>query len=224
MGDGDIHSTAIPGTPAGFRMRTNSRVRKATPPQPAKTQRIVTDADGARSATIQPTRMFSRLLLLLLAPHVGAFTPTRIAACAHAQRPAVDSALLLGAVPARTQRRMPSPRLAEDGDKPVESAADDGYPGREVIRSIFAVIFEIQNVFFNVLGVLLACGLALNVCGLGYEFTPDGFVVKPLTEWREINADRRFARAADQWALFGTMPEPGTRLMPSSDEAARGRP
>ena len=76
---------------------------------------------------------------------------------------------------------------------------DNGYPGRAMVRSVFEVIFEVQRVFFDVLAGLLAVGLVLNVCGIGYDITPDGgFVVKPISEFRRDAADARFSRAAAQ--------------------------
>ena len=83
----------------------------------------------------------------------------------------------------------------------VQNSSDDdrGYPGREVVRRAFAVIFEVQNVFFNILTGLLAVGLLLNVCGIGYDFTrQEGLVIKPLAEFRQDASDRRFLRAASQ--------------------------
>lgn len=97
--------------------------------------------------------------------------------------------------PATYHRRVPLRiTAAENSDNSTE---DDGYPGREIVRSVFAVIFDVQRVFFDVLAGLLALGLVLNVCGIGYDFSrEEGLVIKPLTEFRQDARDQQFVRAA----------------------------
>ena len=53
------------------------------------------------------------------------------------------------------------------------------------------------DVFTNVLGIMLALGLVLNICGFGYTFHGSkGLVVSPLSEMRAVNAEREFIRSA----------------------------
>ena len=95
-----------------------------------------------------------------------------------------------------------SPRASElqaltpEEPTPSGDVEDKGYPGREVVRKVLDVVFVIQSAFFQILGGGLALGLVLNLCGFGYAFTDEGLIVKPLAEFRQAAADRRFTRDA----------------------------
>ena len=84
---------------------------------------------------------------------------------------------------------------------------DEGYPGRETLRSLKDGLFVVQDVVTQGLFGLVACGLLLNVCGIGYNISPrEGVVIKPQSEMRQEGEQRRFTRAAKQ--LFRPDPAP----------------
>jgi hypothetical protein len=67
----------------------------------------------------------------------------------------------------------------------------------QAVRDAVDVLFVIQSVIVQFLGVAFAAGLVLNLCGIGYSVTStEGLVIKPLTEMRAENREKSFMRAA----------------------------
>ena len=71
---------------------------------------------------------------------------------------------------------------------------------RAAVREVVGAIFVVWSGVVNLLGVALALGLCLNVCGYGYVYhrDPPSLEVKRLEELRQENAEKRFLRKAQR--------------------------
>ena len=78
--------------------------------------------------------------------------------------------------------------------------------GRKIARNVIGAIFSVYEGIVPVLVVFMALAFLLNACGYGYQASvnPPQLDIKPLSEMRQINEDRRFSRAA----RFTTMQQP----------------